>query len=603
MPKSLNNYWVADFETTTDLNDCRVWAYSLCNIEDYNKFSYGTSIEEFFDWILEDEKNLKIWFHNAKFDFQFLLSYILNAGYTWIKDKDDKADKTFTTLISDTGQFYSLTIYFEVNKKTHKTKKVEFFDSFKIFPNFSVERIAEGFKLPISKLKLDYKKFRPIGYQLTESEIDYIRNDVEIVARALNAMFKKGLTKMTIASDAMNDFKSRCKGFRKKFPMLKPEIDRDIRRAYHGGFTYASDKWTGKIVEDVVTLDVNSLYPSRMLLPMPCGQPIPFEGKYKYDKDYPLFVQKLMCSFNIKHDKIPMIQLKNNPIYIPNEYIKSTHGDIVVLTLTKPDYELFLEHYNISNVKYIGGYKFMQGKGFFDDYINYWMDEKIKAGKEGNAEQKAIAKLMLNSLYGRLSISGTAKSKMPYLGDDGVVHYKILDADERETCYIPAGAWITSYGRCLTVRTSQAVRDFTEKKYGIDKYYYSDTDSIKASLTDEDLEELKDIIELDDFRLGCWALELRAEKALFLRQKSYIQQVDGKIKVTVAGLPKYLAPLINFENFKKGFTTNGMTMEQMQELARQNGATDEEIEALHHKLSYTYTKGGVVLTDTDFTIK
>ena len=141
------------------------------------------------------------------------------------------------------------------------------------------------------------------------------------------------------------------------------------------------------------------------------------------------------------------------------------------------------------------------------------------------------------------------------------------------------------------------------KKYGIDKYYYSDTDSIKCGLTDEDLNELKDTIEIDDYKLGAWALEEHFDRFLGLRQKCYITESDGKVHVTVAGLPKYLAPLVNFDNFKKGFTTAGLTIEEMQEQARRNGATEAEIKKLHHKLRYTYVNGGVVLEDTDFTIK
>lgn len=164
-------------------------------------------------------------------------------------------------------------------------------------------------------------------------------------------------------------------------------------------------------------------------------------------------------------------------------------------------------------------------------------------------------------------------------------------------------SFITAYARNKTIRTSQAVRDFSLSKYGIDKYWYSDTDSIWAGLTKNDLKELKDVIEIDDYKLGAWALEKVAQRFLGLRQKCYIYEIDGKVKVTVAGLPRYLAPLITFDNFRKGFTTAGLTMQMLKEEARKNGATEEEIRKIHHKLRYTYTHGGVVLTDTDFTIK
>ena len=69
------------------------------------------------------------------------------------------------------------------------------------------EKIAKDFNLPIQKLELDYDTPRPIGHILTPHEIDYIRNDVEIMSRALDYMFTSGLNKMTIGSDALSNYK------------------------------------------------------------------------------------------------------------------------------------------------------------------------------------------------------------------------------------------------------------------------------------------------------------------------------------------------------------------------------------------------------------
>ena len=164
-------------------------------------------------------------------------------------------------------------------------------------------------------------------------------------------------------------------------------------------------------------------------------------------------------------------------------------------------------------------------------------------------------------------------------------------------------SFVTSEARYKTITTCQAVRDYSLKKYGQDLFLYADTDSCKCCLTDKDLEELKEVIEIDDFELGKWALEEHFDRFLAIRQKCYITEVEGKTHVTVAGLPHYLAPLVTFENFKKGFTTTGLTLEEMRELARKNGASEEEIKKIHHKLRYTYVNGGVILEDTDFTIK
>lgn len=390
--------WSADFETTTDKEDCRVWAYALSNIANPKDFRYGNSIDDLMVFCCNSKDNYTLYYFNLKFDGCFILSWCLKNGYTRIESAKERRTKTFTTLITDRGAFYAIEIYFEV--KGHHTNKLSIIDAMKIFPGFSVERLAESFGLPMSKLEIDYREKRAEGHVLTKEEIDYIRNDVEIVAWALKAMFDKGLTRMTIASNAMQDFRKRCKYFNKLFPALDEKVDKEIRASYRGGFTYINDKYVGKVMTNGVTLDVNSLYPSVMKFkPMPIGKPIYFEGKYEEDPLYPLYTQMITCCFELKPNKIPCIQIKNSFSFMPNEYLKSSNEKLVTLTLTRPDLELFLQQYDVTEIYYECGWKFKSAEHIFDNYIDYWTEEKITAGKEGNKGRRQIAKLMLNSLY------------------------------------------------------------------------------------------------------------------------------------------------------------------------------------------------------------
>lgn len=593
--------WAADFETTTDINDCRVWAYSLCNVEDPSEFIYGNSIDGFIDWCKEKD-NRTLYFHNLRWDAEFLLSYLGVHGYSFVEDKKERADCTYTTVISDTGEIYSLEIYFTVTKK--HTNKVTIYDSMKIFPNFSVAKIAKSFDLPISKLKIDYHKPRPVGYELDQQEIAYIRNDVEIVARALKQMFDNGLTKMTLASDALTYYKSTVKKFRTLFPLLDEESDAIARASYKGGFTYVSDKYKEKELGEGMTLDVNSLYPSILRYEsLPYGWPVAFEGKYTLDKSYPLYVQTLTCKFVLKEGKIPSIQIKGSPFFVANEYLTDSNDDIVTLTLTSVDLKLFFDQYDVEVLTWGGGLKFKAAKGMFNDYVDFWMDQKITADKDKNAGQKQIAKLMLNSLYGKFGLSSIADKKIPIVTEQGRVEYKMVCGEKRDTVYCPVATFVTSYGRDKTIRTSQAIRVWGLDNKGYDPYVYSDTDSIKCLLKEPDLDELKDVVQVDKYLLGYWALEELYQKILAIRQKCYITLSEGRVHPTIAGLPKYLAPIINFDNFKRGFTTSGLSIKDLQEMARANGATEEEIEEVHHKTTYKHCNGGLVLVDTDFTIK
>lgn len=92
---------------------------------------------------------------------------------------------------------------------------------------------------------------------------------------------------------------------------------------------------------------------------LPFGEPIFFEGKYKEDICYPLYIQRIICSFELKEGKIPTIQIKNTKsFFIPTEYLISSDNQIVELTLTNIDLKLFFEQYNVYELEYICGWKF-----------------------------------------------------------------------------------------------------------------------------------------------------------------------------------------------------------------------------------------------------
>lgn len=570
-----SNIYTADFETTTDENDCRVWAWGVCEIGKNEEFEYNNSIESFFEHC-KKLKNSKMYFHNLKFDGQFIISYLENNNFQHINDKKLKETQTYTTLISDMGQFYEIEVYFKVKNK--KVEKVTFIDSLKIL-NMGVSDIAETFKLDVQKLKLDYNKKREKDHILTDHEVEYLKCDVTIMSKALNIMFSKNLKKMTIGSDALNNFKEMLgkDKFNKYFPILDYEIDKEIRKSYKGGFTYLNPFYAEKDVKKGIVLDVNSLYPSVMYFEkLPYGQPIFFSGEYKEDKLYPLYVQNLSCYFKLKKNKIPTIQLKNNMSFMSNEYITDSK-EIVNLTLTNIDLKLFFENYDVTDITYHSGFKFRGIVGIFRNYIDYWSNVKIESKKTGNSGMYKISKLMLNSLYGKFGLNPEVRSKIPFLDkNDGIIKYNYSDKEIRESIYIPLATFITSYARYKTITTSQKIKDYSLRKYGKDLYIYSDTDSIHCLI--ENVDELKDIIDIDSYRLGAWDHESTFTKARFIRQKCYAEELNGKMKITCAGLPTSCYDNVNWDNFHVGFTCGG-------------------------KLTYKYVKGGVVLIDTEFTIK
>lgn len=597
---SKRKMYEGDFETTTDPDDCRVWASGLVDIETLETSFIGNNIEGFFEFL--KNKNSVVYFHNLKFDGEFILSYLLNNGY---KYAETKQPKTFEALITDDGLFYSITVYFDVKNKQYK--KVVFYDSYKKLP-FKVSVIAKAFELADQKGIIDYKAHREKGHELTEEEKDYLIKDCRIVAEALKIQFSKGLTRMTNASDALNNFKSIAGvRFDKWFPVLPVELDGDIRQAYKGGFTFLMKKFRNKRVYGGITLDVNSLYPWVMRTKLlPYGYPMYFEGEYQEDKNYPLYIVKMKCGFKLKKGHVPCVQLKNNRAFVETEYLESSNGDIVEMVLTSVDLQLLKDHYDVYCEEYICGWKFKATYGIFDEYIDYWMH--IKETTTGAMRQ--LAKLMLNSLYGKFATNPKAFKRVAYLDEFGVVRYEVIKDEEtakkygvkppelRDPVYTAMGCFITAYAREKTIRTAQSVYD---------RFIYADTDSLHLVGT-----ELTEGLEIHDTKLGAWAHEGTWIDSKFIRQKTYMESIKEKTKdsslktfcsllnqeseklynivrdgdriyyvkthVTCAGMPDNVKENVTYDNFHTGATFEG-------------------------KLMPRRYKGGIILEETTFTIK
>ena len=152
--------FMTDFETATWLEDeTYVWAWASCEIGNEENLKIGNTIETFIDYCLEN-KNSIFYFHNLKFDGEFIIYWALKHGFKHVQDKKEIENMTFTTLINEMGQFYEITLYFEKGKK--RVKKLTFIDSLKIIP-FSVSEIAKAFNLEETKLEIDYKRPRRKG--------------------------------------------------------------------------------------------------------------------------------------------------------------------------------------------------------------------------------------------------------------------------------------------------------------------------------------------------------------------------------------------------------------------------------------------------------
>lgn len=584
----MKKIFTADFETTT-IAPARVWAWGLCEVGNPNNVLMGENLDDFFN-TCRGIGNPTLYFHNLKFDASYILDYLLTNGYAWQKNKKLCSYKDFTTIISDDGKFYGIDIYF--SKKGKHTDKITILDSLKLL-NMPVSAVAKAFDLPIKKGCIDYDRHNN-PCPVTAEEWDYLKNDVQIMAMALYEMITDGFDKMTIGSCALADYKKDMgKDFERFFPVLDIETDSKIRMSYKGGYTFANPENQGKDIGKGIVFDVNSLYPSVMAYrPLPYGVPLEFSGKYETNKQYPLYVQNLRCFFKLKPNHLPTIQLKNNPFFNSTTYLESSVNsktgvdELTELCLTSVDLELFLKHYDIFNVEWLGGYMFKSSTTLFCNWVKKWNEKKIAADKQGNKGKRTIAKLVLNNLYGKFALNPFMGSKYPYFDEnENIVKYSDIEyelCDEngnpirdengkikttnkaiRNPIYIPVGTFITAWARYTTITASQKIHEESIQQTGHSRYLYSDTDSIHLSGFD-----YPTCIDIDSRELGKWKHESSFERARFLQAKRYIEDeiyTDNghlikngygdfitDLKITCAGMPDNCYKYVTWENFKQG---------------------------------------------------
>lgn len=224
----------------------------------------------------------------------------------------------------------------------------------------------------------------------------------------------------------------------------------------------------------------------------------------------------------------------------------------------------------------------------FDDYIEYWLGVKVTAEKDGDFALRAIAKLMLNSLYGKFAKRPKTRSKYPIF-ETGKVQYRLGDMEDVGNLYIPVGTFITSYARDYTIRSAQ-------KNY--DRFLYADTDSLHL-----EGEEYPSEINIDKYELGAWKHEGTFARAKYLRAKCYLEDMEYELdkiiekldddpdminrtdliaktisEITCSGMPAKLHNFVTYEKFHIGMKLEG-------------------------KLRFVHVPGGIVLEETTFEIK
>lgn len=561
--------WIcADFETSNSDKNIqekytRVWLWDIFDPEN-NSHINGYDIETFFDYLFKQKSHI-IYFHNLKFDGSFIINYLLKNGFTIAKDK---SNCTISTLITDKLVWYTFTVYFNGCRYVFR-------DSMKKIIG-SLEEAAKSFDLEIRKGEIDYKKHRDKGYIPTAEEIDYIHIDTEIMGKILEIYYSQGMRSITNASDAMKAYKDIVTphGYNNLFPILPKDVDDFIRRSYKGGFCYLNKKHFNNDLGKVYTYDVKSMYPSVMATAdLPHGIPIHYFGKYEPDEDYPLFIQEINLNAKLKPNRIPSIQTKTF-MSIKLKYLEDTEGLRQNMVLTHLDMIRLFEDYDIYDLEFVQGYKFMSSKSLFKEYVEHYYSLK----EQSKGAKKQLYKIFLNSLYGKFAMMTERAQAYPEI-EDGTNKWKKTSNEEVDAVYTAVASYITASARFKLLDGIYA---------NLDNFVYCDTDSIHLLAPARGIKLGK---QLGDFDLENGYYDENGDpvtyinKARYLGQKCYVlgSQKDEEVLIKkIAGAPKAVKESINWDNFRINFTSDASKFPKFRMLN---------------------VDGGILLVPTAFTIK
>ncbi|KAJ1562921.1 hypothetical protein HK096_008490 [Nowakowskiella sp. JEL0078] len=259
---------------------------------------------------------------------------------------------------------------------------------------------------------------------------------------------------------------------------LHGKVDSDIRNSFFGGIVDVY-KPTGT---DLYYYDVNSLYPASMMLDMPVGNPTFFDSDISFSDSniFGFFYVTVITPSDLHIAPLPrflngklVCQLGSWSGWYFSEELRdviNNYGYIII------------PHY---------GYNFSRGK-VFTSYVNHFYD--IKSSTTDKVE-RFIAKLMLNSVYGRTGL-------LPELSD---IHVLAQDSPELAALSVNPNLRITNSIELSSGKVILNVSSTTDINYNpfnsnvalasaitaysrinINKYkyipnnpaYYSDTDSI-----------------------------------------------------------------------------------------------------------------------------
>ena len=536
-----------------------IWMFSINDTVYYGRT--WEELKEFWKWLDDYIPQKKIVFiHNLSYEFQYLRSVF-----------------NFKDVFARTQR--------KVMRASLEDYNIEFHCTY-MMTNISLENLADTFKLPIKKLvgNLDYDLIRVPTSKLSEKELSYCENDCLVIYHYITLELREYISVDKIPITSTNKVRRELQQlayknlyYRRKTRKAintNPHIYNLLLEAFQGGYTHANWIYTDEIINNVDSYDFTSSYPYVMTsFKYPMSEFIEDDVETVEDM-YFLYAYLLVVRFkNIKCKYFNNFISLNKCRYVRN--VKVDNGrimsaDEIEIVLTDVDFRFILKAYNCE-------YEILESFSALYGYlpkmlINFILDKYVSKTKLKGVEEEEInyarVKAMFNSIYG-MSVTNAIRNDVIYdnitgWNEEPISNDKIIELLEKEKkkgfLSFSTGVWVTAWARY----------NLLSNLIQLDKYnIYADTDSLKLvegydknvilKYNEEVKERIKYVSKILDIPIEKYSpKDIKGEEHLlgvfecetkegdkytyeeFITQgaKKYAVLQDGKIKITVAGVPK-----------------------------------------------------------------
>ena len=419
----------------------------------------------------------------------------------------------------------------------------------------------------------DYDKYRTPSTVLTMEEKAYCYNDVRGLSECVNSY----LTEYKITSIPLTSTGFVRRAYRTA--MVKNKKNRAIFRkirltplqylmckyAFRGGNTHANAWYTGEIIENMDSYDLQSSYPAAIMIdryPMTKFLEISPKNIHKYLSDPNVAVLMTVRYRNIKHNigyGIPYIDLAHcrTKKKIVNDNGRVLSAEEITMTITDIDYHIIKDHYTYEEIAvskcFISRYGYLSEE-LRKELLEFFYNKSNLRGVVGKEYEYLKSKNKLNATFGCM-VTDITQPEVVY--EDGEWTTRDVNIEEALERYYKSYSSFLSYqhGIWVTANARKRLQDMIDK-VGEKNVVYVDTDSIKCLPGHRQLFENmnKEIMKLVDaapvrpeveyegkkFTMGLWDYEGSYDKFVTLGSKKYCVVKDGKLTVTVSGLNKKL---------------------------------------------------------------